>query len=192
MPVSVRNGLLAVLTLGPAYGAQLHAELGDRLGHRRTVNIGQVYATLERLGVQGLVRAAGVTDDGLPLYRITDDGQRQVESALVEAPDGAPDWVEMLDAVLMATSLPGADARELLVSYRQRWRAASGTAAADGTSAGTAQSRLAGRADAALSAAALGWLDGVEAELDGLTGGHDAELARGYSTTRPRRGRPSA
>lgn len=191
MPVSVRNGLLAVLTLGPAYGAQLHAELGDRLGHRRTVNIGQVYATLERLGVQGLVRAAGVTDDGLPLYRITDDGQRQVESALVEAPDGAPDWAEMLDAVLMATSLPGADARELLVSYRERWRAASGTAA-DGTSRSTAQSRLSGRADAALSAAALGWLDGVEAELDGLSGGHDSELARGYSTTRPRRGRPSA
>ncbi|MEL4318227.1 PadR family transcriptional regulator [Leifsonia sp. YIM 134122] len=190
--MSVRNGLLAVLSLGPAYGAQLHAELGDRLGHRRTVNIGQVYATLERLGVQGLVRAAGVTDDGLPLYRITDDGMRQVESALVEAPDGAPDWAEMLDAVLMATSLPGADARVLLVSYRERWRAASGTADAVSTIRNTAQSRLSGRADAALSAAALAWLDGVEAELDGLSGALDADLARGYSTTRPRRGRPTA
>ncbi|KQX08422.1 MULTISPECIES: PadR family transcriptional regulator [unclassified Leifsonia] len=185
--MSVRNGLLAVLSLGPAYGAQLHAELGDRLGHRRTVNIGQVYATLDRLGVQGLVRAAGVTDDGLPLYRITDDGLRQVESDLSTAPEGSPDWSEMLDSVLMATSLPGSDPRRLVASYRERWHAAS----APSSTAPTAQSALSSRAEAALSAAAIDWLDGVEAELDGR-GGLDGELTRGYSTTRPRRGRPSA
>lgn len=182
--MSVRNGLLAVLTLGPAYGAQLHTELGERLGHRRTVNIGQVYATLDRLGVQGLVRAAGVTDDGLPLYRITDEGRGVVDSALSSAPDGAPDWAEMLDAVLLATSLPGVDARELLQSYRERWAAASGAVIVDTVP----QARLASDATAALAEAAIRWLDGVADELAG--GG--TSLARAYSAARPRRGRPIA
>lgn len=188
--MSVRNGLLAVLSLGPAYGAQLHAELGDRLGHRRTVNIGQVYATLDRLGLQGLVRAAGVTEDGLPLYRITEAGLLQLESDLRRAPEGVPDWAEMLDAVLMATSLPDADARGLLDSYRERWRAASGAVVGDSgaRTAQSAQRALAGQADAALADAALRWLDEVGRDLD-RDGG---TLARGYSTTRPRRGRPSA
>lgn len=55
--MSVRDGLLALLTLGPAYGLQLHAELLDRAAHRRRVNVGQIYSTLERLRERGSSRA---------------------------------------------------------------------------------------------------------------------------------------
>jgi hypothetical protein len=41
--MSVRDGLLSVLTLGPAYGLQMHAELASRAPHRKPVNVGQIY-----------------------------------------------------------------------------------------------------------------------------------------------------
>ena len=46
--MAVRDALLALLTAGPAYGFQLHGGLAARTGGRRTVNVGQTYATLER------------------------------------------------------------------------------------------------------------------------------------------------
>ena len=56
--MSVRSSLLAILTMGPAYGFQLHGELAVRTAGRRSVNVGQIYATLERLVVQGAVESA--------------------------------------------------------------------------------------------------------------------------------------
>ena len=53
--MSVRDGLLAILSLGPAYGLQLHSELASRSPHRGPVNVGQIYATLDRLVARGLV-----------------------------------------------------------------------------------------------------------------------------------------
>ncbi|MET0976277.1 MAG: PadR family transcriptional regulator [Leifsonia sp.] len=181
--VSVRDGLLAVLTLGPAYGAQLHAELLGRLAHRRAVNIGQVYSTLDRLGTQGLVRAAGVTDDGLPLYRITAAGAEEAGAWLTAASPGpAPDWIEMLDAVLMATSLPDVDIAPLVASYRERW------STEPSSTLDEPQSVLARQASALLAAAALDWLTSVEtADAEASDG-----LGRGYSAERPRRGRRPA
>ena len=64
--MAVRDALLALLTAGPAYGFQLHGGLASRTGGRRTINVGQTYATLERLTKQRLVEPAGTTDDGLP------------------------------------------------------------------------------------------------------------------------------
>src|SRR5687767_9505885 len=46
-PMAVRDALLTLLTMGPAYGFQLHGGVGARTGGRRQVNVGQTYATLE-------------------------------------------------------------------------------------------------------------------------------------------------
>ena len=56
--MSVRDGLLAVLSLGEGYGLQLHSELAARAPHRSPVNVGQIYSTLERLARAGLVESA--------------------------------------------------------------------------------------------------------------------------------------
>jgi hypothetical protein len=57
--VSVRDGILAILSMGPAYGLQLHSELTSRAPHRKPVNVGQIYGTLDRLAKQGLIEPAG-------------------------------------------------------------------------------------------------------------------------------------
>ena len=88
--VSVRGGLLALLTMGPAYGFQLHGEFAARTAERRTVNVGQVYATLNRLVRAGAVAAAGVTDDGLPLYSLSDAGSDEARCRSRTRPDPPP------------------------------------------------------------------------------------------------------
>ena len=77
--MAVRDALLALLTAGPAYGFQLHGGLAARTGGRRLVNVGQTYATLERLTKQGLIESAGSTGDGLPLHRLTAAGEAGAE-----------------------------------------------------------------------------------------------------------------
>jgi DNA-binding PadR family transcriptional regulator len=81
--VSIRNGLLALLLEGRAYGNQLRTDFEDRTGGSWPLNIGQVYQTLDRLVRDGLVVAEEVHSADIPaqarsLYRITDAGQAEV------------------------------------------------------------------------------------------------------------------
>lgn len=182
--MSVRSSLLAILMIGPAYGFQLHGELRSRTAGRRSVNVGQIYGTLERLVKQGAVESAGHTDDGLPLYRLSPAGQveaiqwlRDTNSTIGE------EWNDLVDRVLIASSLPAVDVFGIIARYRQRWEVA------DERAAVTGQDRLAAAAASALAAAALAWLDQAEAILIDPSGSFEREL----SQERPRRGRrPSA
>ncbi|KRC62555.1 hypothetical protein ASE14_01610 [Agromyces sp. Root81] len=199
--MAVRDALLALLSAGPGYGFQLHGDLAERTGGRRSVNVGQSYATLERLGKQGLVESAGATDDGLPLYRATAAGSAATSAWFAGADaSGSDPWDETVDRVLVAASLPGVDAGPIVAAERVRWREREREASArsrptraseqpSSTETG-ASARLAGLAAVAESArasAALRWLDEVEQEL----GAHD--LAFAPRMERPRRGRrPSA
>ena len=70
--VSVRDCLLAIMSLGPQYGLQLHAELTTRAPHRAATNVGQIYSTLDRLVRDAKVETGGQTADGLPLYQLTE------------------------------------------------------------------------------------------------------------------------
>ena len=200
--MAVRDALLALLTAGPAYGFQLHGGLEARTGGRRQVNVGQTYATLERLGKQRLIEPAGVTDDGLPLYRLTANGTAAA-TAWFDGADasGSDPWDETVDRVLIALSLPGVDGLAVARAEIARWRvrrddasaltntskptaAAAGGAEpdADARSAESELARLAGAADVAVADAALGWLETVAAE--------SAErLAFAPRATRPKRGR---
>ncbi|WP_431221244.1 PadR family transcriptional regulator [Leifsonia xyli] len=185
--MSVQNGFLALLTQGPAYGSQLQSEFLCRAAHRRQLNPGQVYSTLDRLTDQGLVASAGATEDGLPLYELTDAGREAAAVWLREGPaDGRPDWDEMQDQVLIAASLNGVDAARLVESYRaayaERIRYLSHEA--------DSRALLAANRAAELGAkAAIEWLDEVAATL----GAHPEALVQPRSPERPRRGRrPSA
>jgi len=183
--VSVRSSLLAILTMGPAYGFQLHGELDARTAGRRRVNVGQIYGTLERLVTQGAVESAGSTTDGLPLYRLTAGGRAEAIVWLTDTTSSAgEEWTEMLERVLIATSLPHIDADAIVSGYRESWAARLTLTA---RSAGTdGQSGLSTAADDALAHAALTWLDTVSTRL-AAPGDH--AFHRELSLERPKRGR---
>lgn len=195
--MAVREALLTLLGMGPAYGFALHGGLAERTGGRRAVNVGQSYATLERATKAGLIAPAGATEDGLPLHGLTDNGETMVAGWLsgADAP-GADPWDESLDRVLIAASLPAVPLSPVLAAERERWLArltaanelaASESAAAEpaepDASPGARLRRLAAAADAARARAALTWLDEVEAAHA------SAELAFAPSDVRPKRGR---
>ena len=201
--MSVRSCLLAILTIGPAYGFQLHGELESRTAGRRAVNVGQIYGTLERLVKQGSVESAGTTEDGLPLYRISALGQAEALHWLTVT-ESAPgdEWNDLVDRVLIAASLPdpqalGIDARSIVAGYRRSWQAVAERAvvgsvsmtAVSTASARIGAERLASEARAALAAAALSWLRDVDALL--ADSPSDA-LRHGLNDVRPRRGRRPA
>ncbi|NQX33887.1 PadR family transcriptional regulator [Herbiconiux sp. VKM Ac-2851] len=178
--MSIRSGILAVLTATDAYGLQLHGELEERTERVGRVNVGQIYSTLDRLVTAGLVRASGATDDGLPLYGLTDEGSAAAEAWLADASiDGADPWGDTTFKVLLATSLGHPAVPELLERYRAVWRREASDAA-EGRSPGDLARRR-------LATAALDWLDDLEA----LPGG-PAALVIPLRNERPRRGRRPA
>ena len=77
--MSIRHGLLALLTAGPRYGYQLRAAFEESTGATWPLNIGQVYTTLSRLERDGLVRPLPEEDGGQRPYEITDAGRAEVE-----------------------------------------------------------------------------------------------------------------
>lgn len=183
--MSVRSSLLAILTIGPAYGFQLHNELASRTGHRRSVNVGQIYATLERLVKQGSVESAGRTVDGLPLYALTSAGSVEASLWLTGGEDGPQeDWDDLVDRVLIASSLPGVDVQAIIASTRRRWADEPASASDPALVAG--QNRLAQLSRQALRVAVLGWLDDT---LAVLTSEGPAAFHRDLSPLRPARGR---
>ncbi len=183
--MSVRDGLLAILTLGPAYGLQLHSELASRAPHRKPVNVGQIYGTLDRLVAQALTEPAGVTDDGLPLYRLTAGGRSAAVQWMSTPDTGAlPAWTEMLDQVLVTSTIDPAAAKHVAEDYRRWWEgdlATSRTPVIEGSFPTEAHLALVARE--AQGVAALAWLGAAIAALS------DYDSYRGLNETRPRRGR---
>ena len=185
--MAVRDALLALLTMGPAYGFALHGGLSERTGGRRSVNVGQTYATLDRLTKQNLVESAGSTDDGLPLHRLTDAGRSAAETWLGGADaSGSDPWDETVDRVLIASSIPGFDAASVIDREIAGWSERRDASRARAEAAGVDASldhplvALAALADVARAESAIAWLHGSR-DLGGLSFEPSAE--------RPRRGR---
>lgn len=182
--MSVRSGILVVLTLGPAYGLQLHTEIEARTARAKPINVGQIYSTLTRL-VQAQLVAPVERDDQnqLPRYELTPGGAAEARSWIALPSAGEPDWEEMVEHVLLVVSLPGMDPSPLIAGYREIWarhrsKADSSPVPSDGLSLAAAG------ADRLLSSAALAWLDDMLASLDS-----EGIPARPLSNERPRRGR---
>lgn len=157
MPVP--DALLALLTLGPAYGLQLVAELGRRTGGAEELGDAQVYTTLGRLERDGLVRPAAGPDDGRQRYALTAAGRARAIAWLGDPRVAAGARDELVLKTALAATLPAGDVRGLVAARRAllgEERAALAAASRDPL-ARLADSRQRHRIDAE-----LGWLDDVE------------------------------
>jgi DNA-binding PadR family transcriptional regulator len=79
--MSIRHGLLALLSHQPMYGYQLRSTFEQTTGATWPLNIGQVYTTLARLERDGLVEETGGTgaeDGGQRTYALTPEGRVEV------------------------------------------------------------------------------------------------------------------
>lgn len=117
--MSIRNGLLVLLTRGERYGYQLRAEFESSTGATWPLNIGQVYTTLSRLERDDLVTRVGGDDEGRFVYQITAKGEAEVRTWFttpVEQRDRPRD--ELAIKLAMAASTPGVDVRQIVQIQR--------------------------------------------------------------------------
>ena len=176
--MAVREALLGILTLGPAYGLQLHAELGARAPHRARTNVGQVYGTLDRLSTAGLVAHKGLTEDGLPLYVLTEAGTAEAVAWLEGSSLSAlPEWADVQDVVLISSSVSTLHTTELLGKLNELLENSS-TGIAD-----TPAQLLNTQANMRYREAVSSWLADVQAAV--------IQPQPGYAIGRPKRGRPA-
>ncbi len=183
--MAIRQGLLALLDEGPAYGYALKTLFEQRTGGTWPLNIGQVYTTLGRLERDGLVESAGETEAGHALYALTEAGRQEV-AAWFAAPVSRQraERDELAIKLALAITAPGVDVAALVQTQRSE-------------SMRTLQqlTRLKAGADAEADAAwllvldrlifdaeaELRWLDHCEARVVRLAG--DRKQRRGSTTT---------
>ncbi len=119
--MGVREGLLALLHEGPSHGYQLRTDLERTVADLWSVNIGQVYTTLQRLERDGLVVAEGDADaDGRVPYRLTDAGRGDV-TAWLGTPEPRRDDVrdELVLKVLLARRSGLRDPQDVIDAQRE-------------------------------------------------------------------------
>ena len=120
--MSVRHALLALLSEGPKYGLQLRQEFEARTGEVWTLNVGQVYTTLQRLERDGFVESDDSAADEGPQkgFRITEEGTAELADWLRTPPDlSSPPRDELVIKVLVAIELPGVDVHEVVQVHRR-------------------------------------------------------------------------
>lgn len=167
----VREGLLALLHPGASHGYQLRGDLEATVAGLWSVNIGQVYSTLQRLERDGLVSAAGEPDaEGRHSYRLTDTGRAEVVRWLAEAlPRGDDVRDDLVLKVLLARRSGLLDPQAVVDAQRTATmqalqgftRRRAELSADDGLEELLSLDRLALRARAELD-----WLDLVEQRLE--------------------------
>ncbi len=178
--MSVRQGLLAILDLGPCYGYQLRAEYARRTG--AALNVGQIYTTLDRLERDGLVGKRGVDERGHTAWGITPAGSRAAAAWLAE-PDAPTGRDERAFKVALASTLPGVDVAAVIAA--ERAAAVRRLAELDADDPREAAAAVLREADRARTRAEIAWLDAVAPILAAAS---DRVLA--LSAERPKRGRP--
>ena len=179
--MSIRHSMLAILDQGDCYGYQLRVEFERRTGGVRTLNVGQVYATLDRLERDGLVTKLSANATGHVYYTITQAGSVEV-SAWFGAASSDLKLDDLAMKVALAQSLPGVDALAIVVCQRESTAAALGAIRSEVVASELPQ-RLVVDARAHAAVAQLSWLDAAATLLaDSRPFGLEAEP--------PRRGRP--
>lgn len=118
--VSVPDGLLVLLRDEPKHGYQLASDLAERTAGRWSVNTGQVYTTLERLGRDGFV----TDDEPDPVdarrrrVRLTDTGWERAQAWLRHAPADASPRDELVLRVLLAAAASPAEGLAVVDALR--------------------------------------------------------------------------
>ncbi|MFI6323936.1 PadR family transcriptional regulator [Nonomuraea sp. NPDC050556] len=111
--MSIRHGLLALLSRGPHYGYQLRSEFESSTGATWPLNIGQVYTTLSRMERDGLVAPGEADDQGRVVYTITEAGRAEMErwfSTPVAQSDRPRDELVIKLAMAIAARYDGVEA----------------------------------------------------------------------------------
>jgi len=119
--VSVRYGLMALLSQAPKYGYQLKSEFEASTGATWPLNIGQVYSTLQRLERDGLVAENSPgDDDDHRSYQLTDTGRKDLDAwfATPVPRDVAPPRSQLTIKLVLALLLPGVDFHAVVQTQR--------------------------------------------------------------------------
>ena len=189
----MRQGLLALLDEGPAYGFQLKTRFEEATGGTWPLNVGQVYTTLDRLARDGCVSVT--EEDGQKTYRLTEAGADELGEWWEGVPaDEPPPRDEMLLKTLLA--LPAGREHALAVVSRQRAALVSLLQVHRRRTAVPTTLSEALVADAVLlrAEADLRWLDRCEARITSMEDGESqpGHAADGSTTGRSRSGRTRA
>src|SRR6187399_1832973 len=115
--MAVREGLLALLREGPSHGYQLKTAFEAVTGGAWSLNVGQVYTTLDRLQRDGLVAADEV--DGQKRWSLTAAGREELGGWWEAAADDAPPpRDELVLKVLFAVEEGPDHALEVITRHR--------------------------------------------------------------------------
>lgn len=172
--MGVREGLLALLDDGPRYGYQLKTTFEGATGSVWTLNVGQVYTTLDRLERDGLVTVIEL--DAQKSYELTAAGREELGAWWQAVPlDDPPPRDELVLKVLLAIQRGPDHAiavvtrqRTALVGLLQQRRR-------DGrATGGDLASQLVVDALVVRAEADLRWLDLCESRLDNERQSRDA------------------
>lgn len=116
--MSVKLGILALLSAEPKHVYQLRAEFEDRTGGTWPLNIGQVYSTCQRLERDGLIASLGMRDDA-EQFELTAAGQELATKWWYQPVDRAtPARDELAIKVALAVTTPGVVVKDVLDRQR--------------------------------------------------------------------------
>lgn len=187
--MAVREGLLVLLLDGDRYGYQLKTEWETATGGVWTINVGQIYSTLDRLVRDGLVEVTEApADDGVQkLYSLTAVGREELRHWWGQTPATSPLPRDGLVVKILLAVRTGPDhaldvitrhrtaLTQTLQGVRQAMRARAGEDAVSMSAAGLAQT-LVDDAVITRTESDLRWLDQCEARIirsravpDGIT-----------------------
>ena len=192
--MSVRQSLLAILGQGPCYGYQLRSEFEKRTGSTWSLNVGQIYNTLERLERDGLVGRGDVDEFGHVYWQITDAGATAVTEWLSAAvPRTTATRDELTIKLAVAATLPGVEVAAVIDAQRAETREhlralREAESAAEADRPEELARSLVVDSMAFAAEAELHWLDHVERRL-AQHPKHAMSLE--LATDRPKRGRPA-
>jgi DNA-binding PadR family transcriptional regulator len=118
--MGIKEGLLALLADGPRHGYQLKLDLEAATGDAVTINVGQVYTTLQRLERDGLVEGGGDDREGRAIYRITAVGITALRDWVSKPEDlAAAGRDEISIKVLLALYTSGLDPAPVIETQRR-------------------------------------------------------------------------
>jgi DNA-binding PadR family transcriptional regulator len=190
--MSIRHALLALLSDGPRYGLQLRQEFETRTGEVWTLNVGQVYTTLQRLERDGLVESDDDAGDegSQKSFHITEDGAVELAEWLRTPPDfSSPPRDVLVIKVLIALGLPGVDVHEVvqvhrryLVELMQQW-----TRLKEDESRFDLNFALVVDAELFRLDSLIRWLDTADGRLKRAAAGADADATQSFPLPKARR-----
>jgi DNA-binding PadR family transcriptional regulator len=186
--MAVREGLLALLSEQPGLGYQLKTGFESATGGVWTLNVGQVYTTLDRLTRDGYVEVDEV--EGQRSYRITADGVAELGAWWEAVPgDEPPQRDELMLKVLLAVSRGRGHGLEVIDRQRKavlallQYHRHKPSPPAPTLAQELVEDALVSRAEADLR-----WLDRCEARLLAHTGG-GPRTTKSTTTTTQTKGR---